>query len=232
MRPVVRRRSFGFTLIELLIALALVSLISVLVFSGLNLGSKTWEAVETSSNRTDALRLAHGFLRRLLGQIRFVSMTVDGETVDVFGGDSTHLDFAAPLSDHVGLSGVYVLRLSLEETSHGRAVVLTRWLIHPEVLGGGDGFPAWQPFGSDKDAAEAGLPPELDAADGAFGRAPLVDQVDVFDVAYYGLADGDTEPDWHLDWIKQSNPPLLLRIRLTTSAQSWPELLIALPTQR
>jgi general secretion pathway protein J len=221
----------GFTLIELLIALALVSLISILVFSGLRLGTKTWESVDSSTNRTDAVRLAHGFLVRTLNQLRPLTATFDGETKPVFGGDAEQVEFVAPLSDHVGLSGLYVLRLSVEDQGAGRTLVLTRWLLHPDALKGGDGFPAWEPIAKEKAGVLEGYPVDMDAAGGAFGRTPLLDAVDTFEVAYYGVPDGETDPDWHKDWLDQANLPTLLRIRATTTSQSWPDITIALPTQ-
>ncbi|NEX17237.1 MAG: general secretion pathway protein GspJ, partial [Halochromatium sp.] len=38
-------RGRGFTLVELLIALSLIGIITLLLFSGLRLGSRSWEAV-------------------------------------------------------------------------------------------------------------------------------------------------------------------------------------------
>jgi len=68
------RRSYGgdgeggFTLVELLIALVLIAIISVLMFSGLRLGSRAWEGVETVSDRVSDLRVARNFIERTLRQ--------------------------------------------------------------------------------------------------------------------------------------------------------------------
>ena len=66
------KRRHGFTLIELLIALAMISLITLLLFSGLRLGSRTWESIDAAAEQIGELRLAHGFLTRTLtsGQSR------------------------------------------------------------------------------------------------------------------------------------------------------------------
>lgn len=228
-RPAPQRRARGFTLVELLIALAMLGLITLLLFSGLRLGSRSWESVERVAGQSDALRFAHGLLARSLTQIRAVEATTDAGGRLVFAGDAGQLEFVAPLSDYLGLPGLYILRLGLEHRGAGRALVLTRWLLHPEILAGTDGVPAWEPLTSEGSRSFADLPVELDAAGGAFGRTLLLDEVDDFAVAYFGLADGDEKPGWRADWFGEGNLPTLVRIRLTTTTQTWPELVVALP---
>lgn len=229
--PRLQRQDPGFTLVELLIALAMLGLITLLLFSGLRLGSRSWESVERVAAQSDALRFAHGFLMRELSQIRPVETTVDAGNRLVFAGDAGHLEFVAPLSDHLGLSGLYILRLALENRGSGRLLVLTRWLLHPEILTGGDDVPAWEPLTGEGNRAYDDLPIEMDAAGGAFGRTLLLEDVDAFAVAYYGTAEGEDEPGWHADWFNREVLPTLVRIRLTTTSQTWPELVIALPEQ-
>ncbi|MBV5310772.1 prepilin-type N-terminal cleavage/methylation domain-containing protein [Chromatium okenii] len=221
----------GFTLVELLIALALISLITLLLFSGLRLGTRAWEAVDAAAEHTGELRLAQGFLMRVLSQTEFTTITAAENSVVLFRGDSTHLECAAPLSEHVGIAGRYALRLSVEQQGKTQALILTRWLLHPEILNGGNGVPTWTPLDKDATASLAQLPMEMDAAAGAFGRTSLLDQVDTFALAYYGKTEDESEPSWHEDWFDQPHLPLLLRIQLTTPFQAWPDLVIALPRQ-
>ncbi len=221
----------GFTLVELLIALAMVSLITVLLFSGLRLGSRSWDAVDASAERTGALRLAHGFLLRTLTQARAASLVYDGAMVPVFGGDAQRLEYAAPLSEHVGVPGIYVLRLQVEGSGDRRNLVLTRWLIHPEVLEGTAEIPAWEPLKEDSQMSLGSIPPDQDAAAGAFGRTLLLEDVAGLEVSYFGVTEGESDPEWHDEWLEQATPPSLVRIHLTTSEQIWPDLIVALPTQ-
>jgi hypothetical protein len=79
--------------------------------------------------------------------------------------------------------------------------------------------------------ALSALASDLDLAEGAFGRTLLLKDVSRFELAYYGLADGDSGPDWHDDWQGQTQLPNLIRIRLETTEQSWPDLVVALPDQ-
>lgn len=225
------RTARGFTLIELVIALAIIGLISLLLFSGLRLGGRSWEAVETVGERLSGLRLADGFLRRVLSQTRPATAVYDGQIVQVFAGESGRLEWAAPLSEHVGLSGLYVLRLQLEDAGEAQTLILTRWLLHPEVLEGGGEIPPWEPMNERDTGSLSDLRADLDLADGAFGRALLLKHVSRFELAYHGLADGDSEPDWHEEWLGQTRQPNLVRIRLETTEQSWPDIVVALPDQ-
>lgn len=219
--------SYGFTLVELLIALALIGLISLLLFSGLRLGTRAWEGVETVAERTAEPRIARNFLERVLVQARPARITFDEEEVLVFAGDAENLELVAPLSEHVGTPGLYVLRLSLANGTE-KQLVLTRWLLHPDVLEGFDGIPEWEPFGDGGRLPAAG-PLDEDFAAGAYGNTLLLQGVDELKIAYFGIAEGEQDPDWYDDWTEQPRMPLALRIHLTTPEQTWPDMLIRLP---
>jgi general secretion pathway protein J len=221
----------GFTLVELLIALVMVALITVLLFAGLRVGTRAWDGVEVTADRVGAVRLAHGFLLRTLTQARAITLAVDGTLVPAFSGDAERVDFTAPLSEHVGVPGIYLLRLQVENNGRRRDLILTRWLVHPEVLEGKqDGVPKWEPL---KEASHKGLegtPLDRDAAAGAFGRTLLLEGVEEIEMNYYGVLAGETDPGWHKEWLEQPSLPALIRIHLTTVDQTWPDLIVALPT--
>jgi general secretion pathway protein J len=222
----------GFTLVELLIALAMVSLITVLLFSGLRLGARAWDGVDASAERTGAVRLAHDFLMRTLTQARAVTLVYDGSTVPVFAGDAEQVEYAAPLSEHVGVPGLYILRLQTQESGRRRDLVLTRWLMHPEVLKGTDEIPEWEPLKKGVQPSLGSVRLDKDAAAGAFGHTLLLEDVKEFTISYYGIVAGQQDPDWHKDWLEQGTLPSLIRIHLTTGKQTWPDLIVALPAVR
>lgn len=223
LRPLVLSR--GFTLVELLIALTLISLITLLLFSGLRLGTHAWEGVETIAERTAEPRIAHNFLARVLTQARPARVRFEAEEVLVFAGDAENLELAAPLSEHVGTPGLYVLRLGLED--EGR-LVIERWLLHPDVLEGSGDIPEWVPFDGGGGISAAG-DLEEDLAAGAYGRTLLLDGVEELEIAYFGILEGEQDPDWNQDWLEQSRLPIAVRIHLTTTEQTWPDMLIRLP---
>ena len=252
--PAATARPNGFTLIELIIALALVSLITVLLFSGLRLGSRAWDGVDAVAERNAELRSARGFLDSALSQARDLVLRVDVQDHQVFAGDATSLEFVAPLSEHVGIPGLYVLRLGLEGGGKDERLVLTRWLLHPDVLNGNDKAPEWRPLDPSSPGTSSDAKEEPDMSVGAFGQTVLLEGVGVFKLAYFGVADeaglnasasgqsvqstrgvqvgGEvTEPEgqWYEEWINQPHPPKLIRVRLTSRRQDWPDSVVRLP---
>ena len=60
----------------------------------------------------------------------------------------------------------------------------------------------------------------------------LLEGVTDLELSYYGVAAGETDPDWHKEWLEQGALPALVRIHLNTSDQPWPDLIVALPALR
>ena len=223
----------GFTLVELLIAFVLVALISILLFSGLRLGIRSWEGVETSAEFNSELRLARDFLARVLSQARPITLTLDAEPYLLFTGDGQNLEFVAPLSEQVGIPGLYLLRLGLEAGREGGSLVLTRWLLNPDVLAGTKDIPAWEPLVGQ--AASSGVLEDQDVAAGAFGTSILLDDVAEFEIAYFGFPEGEdpavnveAKGEWQTSWQGRAMPPQALRIHLSTPYRVWPDLIIRL----
>ena len=85
----------GFTLLELLIALAILSLIMGIIYGGMRLGSRAWQAGEQRAESNQRLRLV---LNQLTDEIRSAySIRMKGETVDdkylAFWGEPNKIRF-------------------------------------------------------------------------------------------------------------------------------------------
>jgi general secretion pathway protein J len=254
------RRALGFTLIELIIALALIALITLLLFSGLRLGARAWDGVDALAERHAELRSARTFLDQALRQSRDLTLLLEDQEHQVFVGNGDSLEFAAPLSEYVGVPGLYILRLGLDGRGENRRLVLTRWLLHPDVLLGDDSTPEWMPLDPGSPGISGAPAEDKDLAAGAFGQTVLLDGVEDFELAYFGVAeeiDGltqvagtdagpgqpevpqdpngvpglENEPEgqWYDEWVGQPHPPELVRLRLTSTRQGWPDSLIGLP---
>jgi general secretion pathway protein J len=224
-----RRICRGFTLVELLIALVLITVMTVLMFSGLRLGSRAWEGVDTVSERVSDLRVARNFIERTLRQAQQRTLVIDGDSFPVFAGNRQSVEFVAPLSEHVGIPGLYVLRLGLEDAGEHPRLGLARWLMHPETLAGGDDHPAWEPMLDASSLFDDSSPLDRDVAAGAYGRTVLLPEVGDFELAYFGVAEGEQDPEWLEEWFEQPRLPLKIRLTLTTPRQSWPATVIELP---
>ena len=154
----------------------------------------------------------------------------------VFSGGADTLEFVAPLSEQVGIPGLYILRLGLEARGDHQALVLTRWLLHPDVLQGTAEVPEWEPLSGDN-GVPVGANEDQDIAAGAFGVTILIEAVDEFEITYFGpeddaqgarnLANRDQLPeaDWLAEWFDRQMPPYALRLHLTTPGSTWPDLI-------
>jgi len=208
----------GFTLLELLISLSLTALITLLLFGALHLGGKSWESADRHVERVDEMRLVAGFIRRNLSQMQPVWFRSDKGKALLFGGDEQTLEWVSPTSEHLGLGGLMLLRLSRD--AEGRQLILTRWLYHPEVLAGGDGIPRWRPLrgaGSDGDQKQYRE---------VFGRHLLLSRLAGLELAYFGSKEADQEPRWHAQWEHGFTLPRLVRIRLLLDDGRWPDIVI------
>lgn len=220
----------GFTLVELLIALALISLVLLMLFSALTLASRSWDAVHDTGEASADLRIARSLIQRALRQLRQPEdLRVEGTPLRALSGDAEGLEWIAELSTHLGLPGLYLLRLVVEQQDQRAQLVLYRWLLHPDILDGGDDWPAWEPLAQGGAPRLRGDPSEQeDVNAGAFGRTLLIPELETFRIDYYGRLPGGTGRDWSDAWLEQRGVPDLVRIELSTPSRSWAPLSIRL----
>lgn len=200
-KPPLNRQHRGFTLIELVIAITLMGLVLVALYSGLRLGLNSWDSGEQRAEAVNRLRATQEFLRRQLTQ----SMTIyqwndQQEQTAVFVGKSDHIEFIAPMLTHLGQGGLYRIRV---EAGDGRL-----WL-------------RWRTYV--RDDAEAGVEQEtvllnqVSAVEwGYFGSEP-------------GDQPGQLRPPrWYSEWPGGQRRPQLVRLNLNLNGAPWPDLVAAL----
>ncbi|HCK80860.1 MAG TPA: prepilin-type N-terminal cleavage/methylation domain-containing protein [Candidatus Competibacter sp.] len=194
-----REGQAGFTLLELVVAITLLGLLLVVLYSGLRLGLNGTDSGERRAEATNRLRLVQEFLRRQLVQ----SMTVrtndqQGNRVVVFSGQADGIEFVAPLLTQLGQGGLYRIRLG---ASDGRL-----WM-------------RWRLYRADEGPA-GGQERETVLLDGVTGVewgyfGPERD-------------DDQQPPRWRADWSNTERRPLLVRLNLTRPGEPWPDLVVAL----
>ena len=97
----------GFTLLELLIAMTLMSVVLIMLYSGLRLGIRSWDRGEQQAQSANETRLVQDFIRRQLRQ----SMTLfrhdqsEGQTVLLFTGEPDNVTVVTPMLTHLGMGG-------------------------------------------------------------------------------------------------------------------------------
>ena len=203
MKPRCGNAASGFTLIELLIAMTLLGFILALLFSGLRLGSRSWDAGELRAANSTHLALVQGFLRRELNQIYPFRWKKKANTELAFAGESNKLRFVAPIAARLGPGGLYLVGLEQVQDKDGNQLVMKRSIPEPESVD----FSA------------------LDSAESVV----LAENVEAVSFSYFGAETKDAEPQWQDKWDDPKLLPYLIRLRLKFSnGREWPDLVVPL----
>ncbi len=200
--------SKGFTFIELLVALTLFGLISIVVMGGLRFGTRVWETGETRAQAAAEVEAVQGILRRYLVQAR-VPLLVGREAQDVslFAGDDESLRFVTLVPSHIGVGGLYQVRIAKVEGSGDEDASLEM---------------TWRIFRPDDPRAleeEAGGEVTL-----AGGRRTLLTGVKAVNFAYLqSEGPGFGEPEWEESWEEDVPGAIALGVEFTPgSGRVWP----------
>jgi len=197
-----RHRAEGFTLLEMLVGLMLVGFILVLLFAGLRLGSRSWEAGEAHIAAASERAVIEKFLRNLLEQAFPLHWSVDGESVLAFHGERQKLEFAAPMPFRDGSSVLQLVSLQLAQGETGQDLVVR-----------------WSPVNKQE--------PGFAAVDEAEAKS-LARQVESVSIDYFGSEDTTTEPAWREQWTSNTVLPRLIRLHVAmANGDTWPDIVVA-----
>lgn len=193
-----RKSCTGFTLLELMVALALLSLLLVVLYGGLRLvGRGSTVGIERVERVADA-HAVRDLLRRQLRQSQAV-MVDDPERgrVVLFEGSAEKIRFAGPMLAHLGFGGLYEQRLEIGDAAGDQTLQLS-----------------WRPLFELDD--EEALEPQTRV---------LIEPLETFEVEYFGAAQPGDTAEWQATW-EAPKLPLLVRILIATDAGAWPELIV------
>lgn len=199
-------RMRGFTLIELLVAIMLVALLMTLVYEGLRSGMRAAETGQAFIDRSNKLRITHGFVRHQLS--RLMPLTYRQDTSNgklyVFEGNAEKIRFVGPMPGYLGSGGPYVQELEIIRDGGSSALVYRHWLLN----------------GFDED--------EIDRTE---LPVRLIDGVKRGKFEFRGLNPDGKLGDWTERWDEVSLTPLAIRLDLEMTADSrlqWPMLEVAM----
>ena len=210
-------------MLELMIALVLMSLIMMLLFSGLDLGSRSWQRTAFVSERQSNERLAFDYLRRTLGGMFHESLETEEGREPLFDGARNAIRWVGPTASQAGMGGASLFRLELLGNDEEKLLLLKRWLYHPEVL-------QEEPeAGRDWRQIPAGdwRPAEEGVAGIRYSEHQLLNGVTAIELEYYGSLQRGIPDEWHREWRQSEKLPKLIRIRLRYSDRVTPPLTIA-----
>jgi general secretion pathway protein J len=187
------RNQRGFTLIELVVAMALLGVMMVLMYSGLTFSLKGWDVGAASGQRIADRRIGENFLRRELSEL-FPMRWKDPMVLRLaFEGETQRLRFVSGRPPGVTAGGLSLVGLEVEAAAdgHERSLVMRRAM-------------------PDDDAKDFG---PLDSATGTV----ILAGVDSVAFSYFGAETDFTDQKWTDSWTYPGRVPQMVRMRIRTA---------------
>ena len=189
----------GFTLIEMLVGLALLGLMTLVLFGALRFSIRSWDRAEMKTLQVVDLRIVEGVLRREIGKAFPLRIGLANENKIAFEGDSKQVHFVTALPAHLSGGGLSLVALELAEErveakqeSPGKALVLKHVI----------------PDGETRDFSA--LDSVLEKSD----RSVLLKGLEDVEFSFFGQDNDQTEASWRNLWASSARTPALLRIKL------------------
>lgn len=200
-----RRANGGFTLLETVVALTLLAVMLGMLFAGLRMGARAWEAGTGRGDRADQVLLAYSFLRKELSAA-FPWRFKDPMTVRLaFAGEREALRFVSMRPADLGGGGLAFVAFSFEP---GTGAQKAGRLVMRRALA---------------DSAHG----DFAAVDGA-EKFALLDGVSAARFEYFGAENDSANPAWSDRWDFPARMPSHVRLRIELGEEKLPEMVVAL----
>jgi general secretion pathway protein J len=200
------KRHNGFTLIEMLIAMTLLGIMVVLLFSSLKIAAESWDAGENKIVEVNRKAVVYQFFKRHLTTIRPLpiqqtSQQSGSENLETdeqaFLGQSRAIRFVAGLPASSARKGLQVFEIYADSAEPSTIMVA--------------------------------LSPYLQAEPGEPDREVLLQNVKTFAFAYFGKKEDDGEAVWLDDWTGTDRLPQLIKVGIRLEDGSyWPDMVFPL----
>lgn len=201
------RYALGFTLIEVLIAMTLLSIMVVLLFSSLSICAKSWEQGESKIAEVNEVAVVYNFFQRHLSSA--IPLLNDFGEQDgaasekslSFQGKKQSLQFVSVFPASAGRTGMQLFSIESQEQDGEQVINVTLTPFFPATEG-----EEWHKE-----------------------EVVLLKHVSDFSLAYFGAADDAGEGGWQNEWLEKEVQPQLVKISIsTTNDVFWPEMIIEL----
>jgi general secretion pathway protein J len=195
----------GFTLIEVLLAMTLLGVMMVLVFSSLRIASSSWTNGEQHLASANQHAQLYQFFKQQLAAIRPIALPAQAAAVaglplpgQVFQGQAHSLRFVASLPQSALRKGWHQFEMGIESNAPEQLVLR----LSPLQQGNAE--------------------PET---------VVLAQAVQQFEVSYFGNQQQAEAPGaWQSTWLNADHLPRLIKLQLRLSdGHYWPEMVFAVP---
>ncbi|MCQ8105036.1 prepilin-type N-terminal cleavage/methylation domain-containing protein [Methylomonas sp. SURF-2] len=197
----------GFTLIEVLIAMTLLGVMVVLLFSCLRIAAESWNAGENKMASVNQKAVVYQFFKRHLTSIRPMPVMNSAQDAipdgaQVFQGFAQNLTFVAGLPASSARKGLQIFNVVLDPAGAMVRVTLTPYRL--------------------TDADRAPDKPEV-----------LLERVADLRFAYFGKIEEFDEPRWQQEWLVPDRLPSLIKVSIALQDGSyWPDMVFDLKISR
>ncbi len=194
----------GFTLVEILIAMVLLSMTLLLMFSSLYTANKYWQMGEKTIEKNEEKRLVSQFIRNQIAQAVPILWIEKGQRKLLFQGNSDELRFVSTLPAHRGGGGLSVLILKVVTTDSTKQLGLSYSLLDPDTTPFIDSISDYEEF------------------------VVIANDIDTINLSYFGKTKNDEKTRWFEEWDSEAYMPQLVRLRIypqdhsLNSNNDWP----------
>jgi general secretion pathway protein J len=186
-------RESGFTLIEIVVSLAILTLLLSLTPAAVRVGRQAWQA-EAQLERSAAIASAENTIRRAIaGAIPIKHSAERGGGGIQFEGVGDRIDFVAPAPSSLDSGGLLIHRIATQPRNGGP---------------GQDLILRTTPFANATDAATA--------------MTVLVEDIEAFQVRYFGHTAVGGDRAWSDSWNGRGNLPLLISVSYSLAGYTAP----------
>jgi len=195
------RKNIGFTLLEVMLAMTLLSIMVVLLFSSLKIGAESWNKGESKIAEVNEKAVVYQFFKRHLPSIRPLwDDFSDDERSFSFQGEVGTFQFVSVFPVSAARKGLQLFKIFPDKSEKGVIkVLLTPFYPTLEEQ-------QWEPE-----------------------EVVLLENVEEFELSYFGKDDSDDEGVWVDNWQEKELLPALIKIKIVLKDHSyWPEMIFAL----
>lgn len=213
-----RRREAGFTLLEILVAMTVLGVLTGLLSTGLNFGTRIWEREKGQLDVATELQLVQDVLRRLLTQALPLAQPPErGKAQEpVFVGQEDSVEFMGPPPAQLLAGGIYAYRLVARNEADGVRLVLD-WRLRP-------------PQGGTARVRVTNAELEGQEQLSSEHEVVLLRGLSSAEFSFFGATEEGSSPSWRDNWRSSTKSPQLVRLKVSFrpgDARTWPDLLVA-----